>query len=178
MKKSILKITANLIFLAGFIQGCKGGDLPGSTVKADTTAPTSAFEDVRITGEDPDGTSWRLFAKEGVAWETESSGKLIDVVAELEREGKLLSLKSGAAEADQGSVLRFFDSVEFTWGEYRGKVSEAVYHRGTGFISSEYRIALNGPGLELSGEEGQVDVEGKIARLHGNVDAVFGKLTK
>jgi len=161
------------------IFACAGNEpQPLASETAAAGEPTSVFEDVTISGQDSDGTVWRVFAREGSAWERESTGKLVDVAAELEKGGRLVSLKSGSAEADQGEVFRFYDRVEFTWGDYRGKVEEASYLQGKGIVKSEQPAALEGPGLKLSGEKVEIDVDGKIARLWGNVHAVFGKSVK
>ncbi len=143
---------------------------PGASAGADLG---SVFEGVQMVRQEPDGTSWRLDAREGRAWEGEGSGWLRGVKAVMEREGRSVHLEAGVAAMERRDVLSFSEGVTLSWEGYRAEAERATYQRSRGWIVSSDPVRLHGPGVEVTGRGLEVDVEGRRLRVLSEAHTVF-----
>ena len=135
---------------------------------------SAVFKGVELVDQDPDGTSWRLAAREGAVREGDLSGWLRDVKVELESSGKTVRLGAAEAQIEEGKEIRLSGGVEISWGEYKAQVERATYYRGDGRIFSPGVVTLTGPGLSVRGRGVEVDVHARAAKINQDVSAVVG----
>ncbi len=133
----------------------------------------SVFEGVQMVRQEPDGTEWRLDAREGRAWEGEGSGWLRGVQAVMEREGRSVHLEAGVAAVERRDLLSFSEGVTLSWDGYRAESERATYQRSLGRIVSSDPVRLRGPGVEVTGRGLEVDVDGRRLRVLSEAHTVF-----
>ena len=147
---------------------------PGGPEPETAPRPPSSFEGVELTGQDPDGSQWRLVADRGSAREGEASGELFGVRARFQKGGAVVDVEAGRARVAGGRTVDLDRGVRIGWEGYRARVGSALYDRDAGTVSSPDPVHLEGPGLRVRGVGIRVDVAGRRARVGGPVEARVG----
>jgi lipopolysaccharide assembly outer membrane protein LptD (OstA) len=75
------------------------------------------------------------------------------------------------SEGDAKETIALSGDVEVRWDQYAVRTERATYHRGEGLVKSDAAVALEGPGLRVSGKGFEVDVDAQRARVLDRVTA-------
>ncbi len=149
------------------------GCTPDAPEPAPAGKPESRFSGVEVVEQDPDGTLWRLTAREGRGRELERTGALRGVRVSLERGDGRIDLEADEASVEGGERVVLGGGVVVSWDGRTARTDTAVYERGSGRVRSYGPVLLEGRGLTVRGTGLEVDVDGRTAWVGGRVRAVL-----